>query len=108
MGKKSDVKKVTQATTSDINAVQLVGRAIRCNQMEKLERFTLDCVQITPNGKEAHAYIPVIWFNAESEGCVLDNERVSVSGSIRTGSYTNKAGATVYTVEVVADKVIFE
>jgi single-strand DNA-binding protein len=32
---------------------------------------------------------------------------VAVQGRIRTGSYKNKEGATVYTTEVVADRVEF-
>ena len=33
--------------------------------------------------------------------------RIVVSGRIQTGSYTNKDGATVYTTDVVADRVEF-
>jgi single-strand DNA-binding protein len=32
---------------------------------------------------------------------------VAVQGRIRTGSYKNKEGATVYTTEIVADRVEF-
>lgn len=32
---------------------------------------------------------------------------VGVQGRIQTGSYTNKDGATVYTTDVVADRVEF-
>ena len=36
-----------------------------------------------------------------------DFPNVGVQGRIQTGSYTNKDGATVYTTEVVADRVEF-
>lgn len=106
MGKKTESK--ATASITDVNAVQLIGTVTRANQYEKMCRFTLDCVTITSNGKEAHAYVPVLWFNGDLDESVDKGERVSVAGSIRTGSYTNKDGNKVYTVEVVADKVIFE
>lgn len=107
MGKKNE-SKATESKATDINAVQLVGTAKRAKTYDKFVRFTLDCASETPSGKTAHAFIPVIWFNSDSDETVSDDERVSVSGSIRTGSYTNKNGEKVYTVEVVAEKVIFE
>lgn len=106
MGKKTESK--ATASTTDVNVVQLIGTVTHANQYEKMCRFTLDCVTITEKGNEAHAYVPVLWFNGDLDESVDKGERVSVTGSIRTGSYTNKDGNKVYTVEVVADKVIFE
>jgi single-stranded DNA-binding protein len=107
MGKKTESKGTT-STTTDVNSVALIGTVTRANQYEKMCRFTLDCVTITEKGNEAHAYVPVLWFNGDLDESVDKGERVSVTGSIRTGSYTNKDGNKAYTVEVVAEKVIFE
>ena len=116
MAKRSETKETANnATTTDINAVQLIGTVSRPKQSDKVCRFTLDCAQVTPKGNLAHSYIPVVWFNGDSEETVADGERVSVAdgervsvaGYLKSGKY-EKDGRTVYTLDVVADKVIFE
>lgn len=102
-------KKSTNATTesaNDQNAVIISGSVLRPNQREKVCRFTLDVATPTPNGKTSHAYVPVVWFNSDSEDTVTEGEKVAVNGAIRTGSY-EKDGHKIYTVDVVAEKVIF-
>ena len=102
-------KKSTAAATStanDSNAVVISGTVLRPNQREKVCRFTLDVATPTPNGKTAHAFIPVVWFNSDIEDTVTEGEKVAVNGALRTGSY-EKDGRKIYTVEVVAEKVIF-
>ena len=96
----------TTETASDHNAVIISGTVLRPNQREKVCRFTLDVATPTPNGKTSHAYVPVVWFNSDSEDTVTEGERVAVNGAIRTGSY-EKDGRKIYTVDVVAEKVIF-
>ena len=104
MAKRTNEATNKQASTTDINAVQLIGKVLRPNQMEKLCRFTLDCTQITPKGNAAHSYIPVIWFNEGSDETVGENERVGVQGYLKSGKY-EKDGRTIYTLDVVAEKV---
>ena len=41
------------------------------------------------------------------EKYVTKGTKIAVVGRIQTGSYTNKDGATVYTTDVVADRVEF-
>ena len=41
------------------------------------------------------------------EKYVVKGTKIAVVGHIQTGSYTNKDGATVYTTDVVADRVEF-
>lgn len=106
MASKKDVASEMPFTESDQNAVVITGRVLRANQMEKVCRFTLDVATKTPGGKVAHSYVPCVWFNAESEDTVTDGEKIAVHGSIRTGSY-EKDGRKIYTVDVVAEKVIF-
>lgn len=67
-------------------------------------------------GKDKHGndrgadYIPVTAFGRQAENCerfLAKGRLVGVQGRIQTGSYTNKDGATVYTTDVVADRVEF-
>ena len=107
MAKKSETKALeTNASTTDINAVQLIGKVLRPNQTEKLCRFTLDCAQVTPKGNLAHSFIPCVWFNEDSEETIAEGERIGVNGYIKSGKY-EKDGRTIYTLDVVAEKVTF-
>lgn len=104
--KKEVVNEQGPFSESDQNAVVITGHVLRPDQREKVCRFTLDVATRTPNGKTSHAYVPVVWFNSDSEDTVAEGEKVAVNGSIRTGSY-EKDGRKIYTVDVVAEKVIF-
>lgn len=107
MAKRSEKKETAnQASTTDINAVQLIGKVLRPNQMDKLCRFTMDCASVTPKGNTAHSFIPVVWFNEGSEETVAEGERVGVQGYLKSGKY-EKDGRTIYTLDVVAEKVTF-
>ena len=107
MAKKEATKKTTEkATTNDINAVQLIGTVLRPKEFERFTRFTLVCESVTTNGNIAKSYIPVVWFNAGSEDTVVEDERISVNGYIKSGKY-EKDGHTVYTLDVIAQEVIF-
>ena len=49
-------------------------------------------------------------FGKQAENCerfLAKGRLVGVQGRLQTGSYTNKDGATVYTTDVVADRVEF-
>ena len=49
-------------------------------------------------------------FGKQAENCekyLAKGKLVGVQGRLQTGSYTNKDGATVYTTDVVADRVEF-
>lgn len=107
MAKRSETKAPeTSTSTTDINAVQLIGKVIRPNQSEKCCRFTLDCAQVTPKGNLAHSFIPCIWFNEGSEETVAEGERIGLQGYIKSGKY-EKDGHTVYTLDVVAENITF-
>ncbi|MFR1698772.1 MAG: single-stranded DNA-binding protein [Anaerovoracaceae bacterium] len=63
------------------------------------------------NGESRGADFPrVIVFGRSAENCekyLAKGRLVGVQGRLQTGSYTNKKGATVYTTDVVADRVEF-
>lgn len=105
MPKKSTVNNVTPVT--DNNAVNISGVVMRAKQLDKVCRFTLDVQSTTPGGKTAHSYVPCVWFNSDSEDTVMDGERVGVNGSLRSGSYENKEGRKIYTLDLVVENVIF-
>ena len=49
-------------------------------------------------------------FGKQAENCerfLAKGRLVGIQGRLQTGSYTNKDGATVYTTDVVADRVEF-
>lgn len=108
MAKKTETKAIEnkKASTTDINAVQMIGTVLRPIQMDKLCRFTLDCCQVTPKGNIAHSFIPVVWFNEGLEETVADGERIGVEGYLKSGKY-EKDGRTIYTLDVVAEKITF-
>lgn len=103
---KKNTNTEAKKTTNDINAVQLVGTVIRPLQTEKVCRFTMVCESVTPNGNIAKSFIPVVWFNGGTDDTVSDGERISVNGSLKSGKY-EKDGRTVYTLDVIAEEVIF-
>ena len=104
---KKEASKSTEKKTNDVNFVQLVGTVLRPKQYEKMCRFTMVCDSVTPNGNLAKSYIPVIWFNSGSDETVAEDERISIAGYIKSGKY-EKDGKTIYTLDVVADNVIFD
>ena len=106
MAKRSDASENKKTTTTDINAVSLIGTVLRPHQYEKMCRFTLVCGSETPAGKIANSYIPVVWFNEGSEETVAEDERVAVNGRLKSGQY-EKDGRTIYTLDVVAEEVKF-
>ena len=107
MASKKEVKNEVPFTgAADQNAVIISGSVLRPDQREKVCRFTLDVATPTDKGKTSHAYIPCVWFNGDTDDTVSVGEKVAVHGAIRTGSY-EKDGRKIYTVEVVAQDVIF-
>jgi single-strand DNA-binding protein len=73
--------------------------------------FSLAIDRPVAAGKEKQADFPrVTVFGKQAETCeryLAKGRMVAVQGRIRTGSYKNREGATVYTTEVVADRVEF-
>lgn len=106
MAKRSEASENKKTTTTDHNAVSLIGTVLRPRQYEKMCRFTLVCGSETPAGKIANSYIPVVWFNEGSDDTVVEDERVAVNGRLKSGKY-EKDGRITYTLDVVAEEVIF-
>ena len=99
-----------------MNSVILIGRVAQdievrytAGQMA-VATFTV-AVDRPVKDKEKQADFPrVTVFGKLAENCERYSGkgcRIAIEGRIQTGSYTNKDGATVYTTEVIAERVQF-
>jgi single-strand DNA-binding protein len=101
-----------------MNSVVLIGRLTRDPELRyvpdsqlAVATFNLAIDRPIREGKEKQTDFPRITvFGRQAENCgkYLEKGRlVGVQGRIQTGSYKNKEGQTVYTTDVVADRVEF-
>lgn len=97
-----------------MNTVILIGRLTKDPEVRYTEsqlaiaRFS---IAVDREGKDKGADFPsIIVFGKQAENCeryLSKGRKVAIQGSIQTGSYTNKDGNTIYTTEVVANRVEF-
>ena len=101
-----------------MNSVVLIGRLTRDPEVRYIAEsqtavasFSIAIDRFGGGNREKQTDFPRITvFGKQAELCeryLTKGRLVGVQGSIRTGSYKNKEGATVYTTEVVADRVEF-
>jgi len=102
-----------------MNSVVLIGRLTRDPEIRYISESQMAVATFTvaidrgkeKNGNDRGADYPrVTVFGRQAENCerfLAKGRLVGVQGRIQTGSYTNKEGATVYTTDVVADRVEF-
>lgn len=101
-----------------MNSVVLIGRLTRDPEIRytagtqmAVASFTVAIDRPVRAGAEKQTDFPrVTVFGKQAENCerfLAKGRLVGVQGRIQTGSYTNKDGATVYTTDVVADRVEF-
>ncbi len=98
-----------------MNNVVLIGRLTRDPEVRYIPESQLAVatftVAIDRIGKDKGADFPrVTCFGKTAElveRFISKGRLVGIQGRIQTGSYKNKEGATVYTTEVVADRVEF-
>ena len=73
--------------------------------------FTLAVDRHTKQGEEKKADFPRITvFGRQAENCekyLSKGRLIAVRGRLQTGSYKNKDGQTVYTTDVVAERIEF-
>ena len=101
-----------------MNSVVLIGRLTRDPEVRYTSQsqmavcsFTVAVDRPGRQGEERKADFPRITvFGKQAENCekfLKKGRLVAVQGRIQTGSYTNKDGVTVYTTDVIADRVEF-
>lgn len=101
-----------------MNSVVLIGRLTRDPEVRyapttqmAVATFTLAIDRPVKAGGEKQTDFPrVTVFGKQAENCekyLAKGRLVGVQGRLQTGSYQNKDGATVYTTDVVADRVEF-
>lgn len=101
-----------------MNSVVLIGRLTRNPEIRytsgtqmAVATFTVAIDRPVRSGGEKQTDFPRITvFGKQAENCeryLAKGRLVGVQGRIQTGSYQNKDGATVYTTDVVADRVEF-
>lgn len=101
-----------------MNSVVLIGRLARDvelsytpNNQTAVAKFTLAVDRPRRQGEEQEAdFIRVTAFGRQAETCdkyLSKGRQAAVQGRIQTGSYKNKEGTTVYTTDVIADRVEF-
>jgi single-strand DNA-binding protein len=101
-----------------MNSVSLIGRLTRDPEVRytagsqmAVATFSIAINRYSKPGEEEKADFPRIRvFGRQAENCekyLAKGRLVGVQGRIQTGSYTNRDGATVYTTDVVADRVEF-
>ena len=101
-----------------MNSVVLIGRLTRDPDIRYISEsqmavatFTVAIDRPVRSGQEKKTDFPrVTVFGRQAENCerfLAKGRLVGIQGKIQTGSYTNKDGQTVYTTDVVADRVEF-
>lgn len=100
-----------------MNSVILIGRLTRdpevrytASQMA-VATFTIAIDRPVRSGGEKQTDFPRITvFGKQAENCekyLAKGRLVGVQGRLQTGSYKNRDGATIYTTDVIADRVKF-
>ena len=98
-----------------INVVVLTGRLVREVEVREastgtaVASFTI-AVDDGFGEKKKTSFIPVKAFGKTAESCgkyLAKGKLCGVQGKIQTGSYQKNDGSTVYTTDVIADKVEF-
>ena len=101
-----------------MNSVILIGRLTRDPEIRytagsqmAIAKFSIAVDRPVRAGKEREADFPRITvFGRQAENCekyLKKGRMVAIQGRIQTGSYQNKNGDTVYTTDVVANRVEF-
>ena len=102
-----------------MNSVELIGRLVRdpdvrytSGSQMAVASFTIaiDRPQRQDGGERQTDFPRITVFGRQAETCekyLKKGRLVAIQGRIQTGSYQNKNGETVYTTDVVANRVEF-
>ena len=99
-----------------MNNVILMGRLTKDPELKTTNsglpvcRFTVAVDRYSKDGEDKTDFISCVAWRGTAEFVdkyFSKGQRILLAGSIQTGSYTDKDGRTVYTTDVLADKVEF-
>lgn len=101
-----------------MNTCNLIGRlcanpelSYTPNTQTACCRFTLAVDRLKKDGQDQGAdFIRIVVWGAQGENCdryLSKGRQAAVHGRIQTGSYKDRNGNTVYTTDVIADRVEF-
>lgn len=101
-----------------MNSVDLIGRLTRDPEIRYTSdtqnaqvTFTIAVDRLGKPGEEKKTDFPrIVVYGRQAEACekyLKKGRQVVVQGRLQTGSYKNKHGETVYTTDVVANRVEF-
>lgn len=101
-----------------MNKVVLIGRLVKDPELSYTPntntavcRFTIAIDRPKKDGEDRGAdFIRITVWGKQGETCdryLSKGRQVAINGHIATGSYPDKEGKTVYTTDVVADRVEF-
>lgn len=102
-----------------MNSVMLIGRLTKDPEVRytrtanpiAVATFTVAIDRPTRTGQEKKTDFPRVQvFGRQAENCerfLAKGRLVGIQGSIQTGSFVNREGVTVYTTDVIANRVEF-
>jgi single-strand DNA-binding protein len=100
-----------------MNSVVLIGRLARDPELSYTPqnqtavcRFTLAVDKARKTEDQSADFIRITVWDKQAENCdryLRKGSQCAIHGRIQTGSYKGKNGETVYTTDVVADRVEF-
>ena len=99
-----------------MNVVTIMGRLTADPELKTTQngisycRFTVAVNRYSKDGEDTADFISCVAWRSTAEFICkyfLKGSKIALSGSIQTGSYTDKDGRKVYTTDVNTDKVFF-
>ncbi len=101
-----------------MNSVHLIGRLARDPELSYTPNTNTACCRFTiavdrprRQGEDAGAdFIRITVWGKQAENCdryLAKGRQAAVDGRIQTGSYKDRSGQTIYTTDVVGDRVEF-
>lgn len=97
-----------------MNSIALTGRLTRDPETRSGANGTISRITLAvkrPGTKDTTDFIPCVAFDKTAEILSKYTRKgsfIGIQGKMVSGSYQNKDGQTVYTIELYADRVTFE
>ena len=94
------MKAKTKTTNATLQAISIED--VRINKVwytsGKITRFSIDIIEVSPNGKDIHTFVNCVWFNPSAE--LEEGDIISLTGSLFYDKYESKKNGVVYTLSL--------